>query len=339
MPLFSESVVAAINRSHLRSPERQRPGLWHVAHAPRWAARRAWLDDEWDHLTDDERARFQGPLLDHDLFSAAASELALVRALRRQGHPVVADPLMDGLTPDAWIPPTDGRPGVIWEVWTRCIPKDKTGRTREWSALVRAVEAVARPLALTIEAVAGDPEPVPPKPWAVKAERKRLRDWLLSPSTRAGSTLDVAGVRLRVFAENPAPTSLRARLLVPIVPTYATADLVVEHIEEKVRKYRDLAASRGAALVVVLAAEEHGGLNRDLVESTLEGRNSMTFTFDVFASGPVVSSPPVQIRTNEDPPTFNPALSAVGWIDALADEPTLTLWHQAGATLPLPELH
>lgn len=336
MPLFSESVVTAIDLAHGRMPERQRPGLWHVAHAPRWAARRAWLDEEWDHLTDDERSRLRGPLLDHDLFAATASELALVGTLRRQGEPVAADPLMDGLTPDAWTPPTHGRRGVVWEVWTRCVPKDKTGQAREWSALARAVEAVARPLALTVEAVSGEPEPSPPKPGAVAAERARLRDWLLSPRTGAGSTLDVAGVRLRAIGENPAPASLRAKLVVPIVPTHATADFVIEHIRAKVRRYRDLATSRGAALVVVLATEEHGGLDRGLVESALEGRNIISLTFDALAGG-VVAEAKVQMRMNEDPPAFDPVLSAVGWIDTLADEPTLTLWRRADATVPLPD--
>ncbi len=312
VPLFSESVVTVIDRAHGRMPERQRPGLWHVAHAPRWAARRAWLDGEWDHLTDEERSRLRGPLLDHDLFAAAASELALVGTLRRQGERVVADPLMDGLTPDAWTPPTDRRPGVVWEVWTRCVPKDKTSQAREWSALARAVEAVARPLALTVEAVSGEPEPSPPKPGAVATERARLRDWLLSPRTGAGSTLDVAGVRLRAIGENPAPASLRAKLVMPIVPTHATADLVIEHIRAKVRRYRGL------------------------VESVLEGRNTISLTFDALASG-VVAEAKVQMRMNEDPPGFDPALSAVGWIDALADEPTLTLWRRADATVPLPE--
>jgi hypothetical protein len=330
VPLFDADVLADVDRRYGHLSEWQRPGLWQAARSPRWAARRSWMDEEWDRLTDAQRNRLRGPLLDHDLFPAAASELALVRALRRRGWAAVAAPEMDGLTPDAWTPSADGRPGAVWEVWTRSVPRDATSQRRGWAPLVRAVGRVARPLAVTVEAPDDRDEPLPPEPKQVEKSRAQLRDWLLSPATRAGSALDLPGVRLRVVAEDPAPSTLGARLLIPIVPTGATADMVLDRIRAKTSRYRRLAASHEDALVVVLAGEEHAGL----VAKTLEGHNVVSMTFDALAAG-TIGATQTRLRQNDNPPEFDPALSAVGWVDALADEPSLTLWPVPGATVPL----
>lgn len=131
---------------------------------------------------------------------------------------------------------------------------------------------------------------------------------------------------------------LAARLLSPATPSAVSSDDVIDNIRRKVRKYKKLATSEGAALVVVVASEPGTSLGRDLIARTLEGKSVMSLAIDPYGSA-TTNGRPVKLRQTESSPTFDPALSAVGWVEVLgAPKPHLTLWPMENAKISVSRL-
>jgi hypothetical protein len=89
---------------------------------------------------------------------------------------------------------------------------------------------------------------------------------------------------------------------------------VVEAIERKVRRYRRVAEKLDLPLLVVLSADPDTVLDASLVGSILAWQNAVVMTLPVFGIG-VTDSGPIEMRRTETPPTFDPALSAVAWLE------------------------
>jgi hypothetical protein len=109
----------------------------------------------------------------------------------------------------------------------------------------------------------------------------------------------------------------------------------VEAIERKVARYRRLATKHDLPFVVVLCADEGTGLTREHVDHVLAGKNLITMTIPLYGIGQFDSGP-IEIRQSEAPPVFDPALSAVAWLDVKDwAHAQLSLWPMATAVRPV----
>lgn len=117
--------------------------------------------------------------------------------------------------------------------------------------------------------------------------------------------------------------------------------MVRNAIGQKASRYGGLATARGVPLLVVLAAEPALPLTRDLLADALAGRQALAVTLDPFGPAPTESGP-FRLGERDAPAIFNPALSAVGWLQSGIDHPgSMTLFDVRSAarvlTVPLGE--
>jgi hypothetical protein len=242
-------------------------------------------------------------------YTQALAELAAGYVMRQPGYSVDFGPQLNGLTPDIIV--TDpGGPRLIVEVWRRVLSRTVAARNAQWAELGRQVRRIAIPVLLAVASTApGVVEP--PDAASRRRIEQSLRRWLVSGEPRLTPTHVCQDLVFRVVGR----TTTGCAEILP-VRDGATADRkdVVEAIERKVRRYRRVAEELDLPLLVVLSADPDTVLDASHVGSILAGQNSVAMTLPVFGVG-AINSGPIELRRMDTPPVFDPALSAVAWLE------------------------
>lgn len=333
MEVFDRAFREELKERFTRRPEWEQPDLAFVALAPERARVREWIDAEVAYLPEPGRTKLVGRLRNNLNFATAYNELAVASILRDAGLDVAYEPDLQGLTPDLFVESgPDGRPLVI-DVWTREVPRADRGARRAWAELVRRVARVPVPVGLVVQASDGG-TPRPPTSGQAKEIAASLAAWLLRADRQPGSRHEVDGYRFIVFADL---SGLRARLASPGPGGSIDSAVIIRALRTKVHRYRDLAEALGAHLVVVTATDGSAPLSVDFLRGALGGRQSFSFSFSPASSGLLASST-VRMAADERPITFDPVLSAVGFVEPRLADPELTLIPLQGAAEPVPPL-
>ena len=102
-------------------------------------------------------------------------------------------------------------------------------------------------------------------------------------------------------------------------------------IKPKVRKYASVATDLQVPLVVVLGADPRLPLTLGDVQSAMRGQLTFSMTLDPLVGS--TSSGPFHLHQTDRAPVWDPALSAVAWLEPGTDEPgTLTLFTNVRST-------
>ena len=86
----------------------------------------------------------------------------------------------------------------------------------------------------------------------------------------------------------------------------------------------------------MLSADEATGLNAGLLEDILAGKNSTVMNIPINGVG-AFEFGPIELRPTDSPPTFDPALSAVAWLEINdgADANLGVIWPHPAAARPV----
>lgn len=306
--LFTPKVVDEIERRFAVVPAFARPTLWEHATLPEYAALRSWLEGELNRVPESVRATFVSRLTREERYTAALAELATGYVLRQPGYTVEFERKFEGLTPDILVTDQTGRRLII-EVWRRGLPVDATAHNSRWMELARRLRRIRVPVTLAVEALTSDLAEPPDVAARIKIE-SAIRKWL-SSGVSAAPVIEVEGLRFVPIG----PASGDRTELVPVrTGSAANRKLVLEAIDKKVRRYGRLVEQLELPFVVVLSADGETGLDRTLVDSVLAGKNSVSISIPVFGVG-AIEAGPVTLLPDETPPSFDPALSGVAWLD------------------------
>jgi hypothetical protein len=328
--VFTSAAMACIAQQAVALPEFARPALWAHANLAEHGRLREWLEAEVERLPSTARRGFVARLLDAANHTQAIAELAAGSAMRLPGYSVEYGPEINALTPDLLLTDPDGR-RLIVEVWTRGISHEAAAKNLRWASLAQRIERL--PVGVVLAADAAQPEAVTPPD---QHERGRitaaLKRWLLSTPFEPGAA--IVCERL-VFRMVDTTSDGHAKLL-PIRES-VTADRkdVVEAIERKVKKYQGLINAHDLPFVVVLSADAGTGLSYDHVDSVLAGKNPISMVIPTGGIGPFDSGT-IEMRQTEAPPIFDPALSAVAWLEVgQGIDARLALWELSTAARPV----
>jgi len=328
--VFDDEFVTDLQTRFEDRPQWERPDLWFVAVAPQRRALREWIDAEVAWVPEPGRSKLVSRLRDDANFLTAYHELAAAAALRDAGLAALYEPDINGLSPDLLVPSgPDGHP-ILAEVWTRSLPREAKGERRSWNALRDRLAQIPVPVGLLVTGVSGARLEAPTSKQA-KQVSAALHGWLAEPRRR-GEELAIHGYLFRVWGELPGGF---AHLAAPASGGVVDSDITMQAISEKVKRYAALARELDAHLMVVAASDPSAPLDLELLRAVLAGRQSFAFSFSAGSSG-LLGQWSGRMLSSETPATFDPALSAVGWLAPGVGDPLLTLLPMSSAGRALP---
>ena len=302
--LFTSDLRASLRQDFAGIPERALPLLWQHSTEPRYESLREWLEGILARLDGSDLAKALGHLAVWEKYPSALTEIATGELLAQNGNTVVYEPHIDDLTPDFLVTDVRGRQMIV-EVWRRSLSIEVSALNRRWADLTGRLEALDIPVTLVMDRD-GQVEPEPPeRPKHLAAQVKR---WLTSAGEK--TVLEIEGLAFHLVGPSSA-----GHLQVGLVEQGVAAGrpTVMRAIQEKTGKYRGIANRRDLPLLVVLAGDPATGVTRSLVDSVMRGQNPVTVAFSGHALADITFS--TELRPTEEPPKFDPALSAVAWVD------------------------
>ena len=256
-------------------------------------------------------------------FLQSYNELAVAAILQTAGMKLAYERDIQGKTPDfVSVDASDG-PTQIIEVVNRKRPKPVDAADRRWDELRDRLARVDRPWRLRVARFSGDRS----GPYADVAIHlvRETEKWLASNSISVGGGWAIDDYTFLVVAMSP---GTQLEVLTPIEEVWVDSDSLAEDIRDKVSRYASLAENLALPLTVVVGADGALAVGADIVRSALGGQLSVSVNLNIFGVGTGSSSTgPLKMHATDAPRVWNPALSAVGWLDAGIDEPgVLTLF-------------
>ena len=267
-------------------------------------------------------------------FTTTYHELCVAAILQSAGLCPEYEVDINGSTPD-WLV-TDLAPMIV-EVWTRQIPEEVRSRDRRWNILRERLASI--PVAVWLHVLKTPGEiGSPPDSLQVKQIEQGLKHWLLSTANPPlpGSVVEIGDFTFRLGG--PAPGA-RTLIHTPTAGAVVTTDTVLTNLYSKVRRYRYLANKLDLPLLVVVAGEKNSAMDIRMVQNALNGVGSMSMTVDPLATPGQAVRMRIKKWTTNVPARFDPALTAVGWVQIGETDPgTLTLIDVPSAARSLPEI-
>lgn len=328
MTVFSPEFIDAERRRARGRPEWHRSAIHDVICSDEKAELRAWIESEIRRLPEPGRAQLARRLRLERHFLSAVHELAVAAVLADCGLAPTYEAELEGQTPDLFVPEDgSGRPLIV-EAWTREMEQRVRGEDRAWGALRARIERIPVPVGLLVEPRGRSRAPSSNQ---AKVHAASLGDWLLRAYRPAGSRIELDGFRYVVHGPIP---GLYARLPPQHSGgTYDTSE-VLNAIGSKVTKYRDVAVEIDASLLVVVGADLRAPLTVDLLRSALLGKNSGSMSWSGGQTG-YIGEWTTRMRSDENPPELDGALSAVGWIEVREGDPLLRVFQMESALAPI----
>ena len=332
--MFDQAFTEELQRRYGSRPRSQHPELYIAATDRGREKQRAWMSTAVTLVPAPGRTKLITRLHAARGFLTAYHELAMAAILQDAGLVPEYETTVAEVTPDWFVP---GRPPLLAEVWTRQLPDPIRVAADRWRPLRDRVHTIPVPVGLHIISPARD---ILSPPDAATGKRivAQLQTWLLSAMAPPpiGARRVIEGYEFRVA--QPVP-GLRAILHTPTGGGWIDSSLLLEEVRRKVSRYARGARELGASLIVVIAAEAGSGMDANVLKAALAGMQSLSHSIDSLP----VPGPAFQWKIKKwstgVPETFDPALSAIGWLVAGIDSPgTLTLFPMANAEQAVPRL-
>lgn len=333
MVVFDQDFVQQLERVNSSRPASYRSDLYFFVTSEDRRDVREWVERTVALLPDPGRTLLAKRLRADGNFVTAIQEIGVAAVLFEAGLSPESEPRLGRLTPDLFVPGSSDRPPLVFEVWTRQPQSGESSRRRSWQALVERVEKIPHPVGLLL--VPRTRRCGAPDRQEITQIGRELSSWLAAAQRHAGESHEVLGYRFQVAGSSPYPD--RAFLPRPTEGGTVDTDIVMEIVREKTRRYRQMVTDLGAAFVVVLAGQPDTAMDLDMVRATLDGRQAMTFLVPPSPSGPL-GDVTMRMKAEHSPPVLDGALSAVGWLSTTQASPTLNLFENPRAVIPLPDL-
>lgn len=333
MVVFDRDFVDNLNRINASRPASYRSDLHYFVTSEDRSPIRDWVERTVARLPEPGRAALTKRLRADSNFVAAIQEVGVAAVLLETGLAPESEPQLGTLTPDLYVPAVGDRAPIVFEVWTRQPRSGEPSRRRGWQALVERVARIPIPVGLLI--IPKTRRTGPPDRQTIAEIGRELHHWLQTGQPASGDSYEVCGYRFQVAG--PSPFADRAFLPRPNEGGAVDTDVVMDVIRTKTGRYRQLATELGAALVVVVAAQPDTPMDVEMVRAALDGRQAMTFLVPPSPSGPL-GDVTMRMKMEHTAPTLYSALSGVGWVTTTDARPTLHVFDNPKAAMPLPEL-
>lgn len=315
---FGPEFVAEHRRRYGRRSPEQRQLTYDIAVEDQYAPWRQWLDDQLALLPRRDAAALAGRIWLDEHFWTVNFELAAGAWLRDQGFTVAYERPWDGLTPDWTVLSDSGQPAGFVEVHTHNPTAGTYATMKAWHNLVERIKTI--PVAVVLQ-LAPTREPLsPPEAGTAKKITRELKDALLTASGQAqftvqGYTFHVVGDPRRGGRQMVSPLGMHAGFVPPSsLAGPVSADSLLEHVEEKVRKYRTLAQTYQVPLSIAVGAHRFTGVKLRHLDDALTGSDAPIINIQFGASDPWI--PPQTVTMAPVEPWPMPVhLAELLWID------------------------
>jgi hypothetical protein len=220
-------------------------------------------------------------------------------------------------TPDFLALDADDRPTHIVEVLNRKKPNAVDAADTRWRELIDRFVVMDEAWRLRVARFSGA-RGGPQGDEAIHLVRETEK-WLTSNPVAINAGWSIGDYAFTVVAKSP---GTHLELLTPIEEVWVDSDTLAKDIRDKVSRYDDLAAQLGVPLIVVVGADDNLAVSSDVVKSALGGQLTVSINLNVWGVGTgSTKSKPMKMHATDAPRSWNPVLSAVGWLEAAIDEP------------------
>jgi hypothetical protein len=305
-------VEAHVKRYGKRPPE-GRQLTYDIAVQDEYARWRQWLDEQLALLPDQASEALARKVWLDEHFWPVNFELAAGAGLRAAGLRAVYEQAWDGLSPDWTVLSDSGRPLAFVEVHTDMPAPETFGQMRAWHGLVERIKAIPVPVLLQLAST----KPVsPPDARTAKKIARDLKRELLSE--RFANTFWSQGYTFLVMRDPRREVVSALGMHACFDPPSSragsvTAQRLMEGIEEKVRKYKGLAAQYAVPLIVAVGAHRFTGVTLEHLDDTLTGLPAPKITLQFNAGDPFIGEQ--QVNLAPIPPWEWPSdLAGLLWI-------------------------
>ena len=327
--VFDDELSRDLTRRYGPRLATHRPEYYLMATSPDRADQRNWMNEALRLVPEPGQAKLWGRLTDDNHFLQTYNELATIAILQGAGFCPHYEVELGGLTPDIAVLDEAGRPAIILEVANRMRSNDVESTDHLWRSFRDRVRHIPAPWVVMV----GSASPHPPGPGPKEAKRlaQDLAEWLVRPSIAPGDQMSTGGLVFTVLGQLQGSN---ADLVYPRGGDWVNSDRdVAGFVNDKVTKYTALARTLQVPLVVVLGADPRLPLDLGLLQSAMRGQLSLSLTLDPLVRS--TSSGPFQLHATDKPPAWDPALSAVAWLEPGTDKPgKLTLFPNVRGTHP-----
>jgi hypothetical protein len=317
---FGPDFVAKHRDKYGKRPPEQRQLTYDISVEDEHASWRQWLDDQLVQLPAKDADAMARRIWLDEHFWTVNFELAVGAGLRAAGLDVAYEQTWDGATPDWTVLSEAGKPLAFVEVHTDNPPPETFGQMRAWHALVQRIKAIPVGVVLQL-ASTGEPISPPAAGTAKKIAQDLKAQMLTSPGAitfaSCGYTFLVVGDSSRGGRQMISPLGPHAAFNPPSSRAGAvTAQPLVRRVEDKARKYRELAETYGVPLIVAVGAHRFTGVTLEYLDDVLTGSPAPKMTFQFNAGDPYIGEQIVNLAP-VPPWTWPQDLAGLLWIDNL----------------------
>jgi hypothetical protein len=318
--VFTEELREQYLRDYGSHLPANRPECFALATAEDRQAQRQWVNAALRLLPEPGRSSIFGHLLNSRRFLQSYHELAVGDILMDAGYQVEYEPDLGGFTPDLVARNPDGTVRAIFEVANRLLPKKVDAEARGWEHVRSRILRI--PIPWLIQVSREDGSTAAPDVNAEKWIAHELQRCLSASDLTVGDSFQGERCFWTVVQQLP---GTHADLVIPRREVWANSDKEVAPITQKVNTYAPLVTKLGVPFIVVVAADPRHSIGLATIRSAMEGKLTLTVNLNPFHVGPS-SSGPIKWHRTDQIRKWDPALSAVAWLDAGIDHPgTLTI--------------
>lgn len=306
--MFDEQLRESLVRRYEHRSSSCRPEYWLVATAPERADQRDWVNKALALVSEPCRSKLWSRLTDDNHFLQTYHELSVAAILQEVSLRPCYEMEFGGQSPDLTILTEDGRPAVLVEVANRMRARDTALADQSWRGLRDRVRAIPAPYGLVIRNAS--PDLAAPSDHLAKKIARQLEQWLLLPAPTTGNSLEANGYTFNIAVQM---LGTNADLIYPQSGRWMNSDDdVAALIKEKVKKYASLARDLEVPLVIVIGADPRVPVDLHMLRSAMRGQLTTSVQLDPLT----LRSPTgrMQMHQTDEPPAWDPALSAVGWL-------------------------
>ena len=313
--MFWDDIKRELKRKYRKLPYWQRPEIWPLVFNDDRSYQRKWVENTMNHFTDSEQAKLKRRLYENNRFIATYNELCVAAHVSKELH-LTYEEHIGQPTPDFTVRNSDGEIITLIEVATKFRPESKRKIEKSWKVLRKLVNEIPIPAAVALSPSMQRPVHGPRDEREAKEIAKEIESWLKGLIFYPEKVRSIRGFEFIYVDKLP---GLRARLLPPGGGTWIDSDMIISQINNKVKVYSKSCESMEIPLVVIISKEPEVPLDKEQVEKVLDGVQVISNTVDPFSTS--AGSHTVQIRLENTPISFNPCLSAVGFLEPGIDDP------------------
>lgn len=278
MPAVFENDWIEQLRDRYEKPGVTAPPVYRVATQEFWQPIRDEIEKTFGSLSKISQQKLLPKLRNPESFLQTYNELAVGGYFLQFGFRIEYERQFDRLTPD-WLVSKDGEPFFLVECFTRTVSQEVESQQKAISELWQRIREI--PVGVGIDISYQDQSsPVILNPALTKRIVGRLKNWLIRQEPEDGESINIEGLDFRIIYHNPKRSS--PGLIGPSPSAaFVVNDLPVRtEIENKIRKYEELASALRLPLIIAITPGFETAIEVDDLENILYGEEVFQFLND-----------------------------------------------------------